>query len=435
MTKTATTVALAAALAQPALATTVYVPFADRLQAGAPQRSTELHLTNSQAKFGQSVTYRVLVDGKAATFKTVQLGPGQSRSIAPGIPMGASGLIELDIPNGVEVDARLLVERPGKSRGSISIPAFVASSAAAGGDSIVLQGLTRDGGRQSGFSIQNFDARSATCSVQLVDEAGKALGAATEVQLPGKSSRREENAFSGLTSNAIANAGARVSCDRRFWAYGLVEETATGETELVTPALELMATTATSGVTPSAAVTYSFTKSGTFLVSSDKNLNWIYIMRLPSTLTFRKVVVDYDFFVNIWDPKKSGGTHEVMWLQRKVNDWKYGMMGYINSRGSRNDMRFGTNYNTYLRASFRPGLKQKTNYHLHYEWDGINNRNFYNILQNGLVYTKAGTTAGAKTVTLTSPMVGMGGQTSCSTCPESRTPGWTFSNMVVQYIP
>ena len=62
-------VALAIALAQPALATTVYVPFADRLQAGAPQQRTELSLTNDRSSIAERVTYRVFVDGSSGSVK------------------------------------------------------------------------------------------------------------------------------------------------------------------------------------------------------------------------------------------------------------------------------------------------------------------------------------------------------------------------------
>jgi hypothetical protein len=432
MTRTAAAVALAAALAQPAIAATIYVPFADRLQAGAPQHRTELRLTNTQPSFGQSVSYRVFVDGRAGAVKTILLGPGQSRSVAPGVPAGSSGLIEVNTADGVAVGARLLVERPGNTPSALSIPAFVAESAAPAGAVIVLQGLGHGNGKETGFSIQNFDGKPATCSVAFEDGNGLAIGTAKEIQFPGKSAHSEENVFSALANGSVANGIARISCDRRFWAFALVEETATGEAELVTPALELTPTMTADTI--AALTTLTFTKSGTFLISSSTNLNWVYRMYLGSSLTFRKAIIDYDFFVNTWDPKKPSGTHEILWFQ-KGSTWKYDMMAYVNSKGSSNSMRWSVNYGTYTRVTLYPGVKQKTNYHMHYEWDGILKKNFYNILYNGSVYTRGSSNSGKGSFTTSAPFIGMGGQTSCSTCPESKEPGLNYSNLVVQFIP
>jgi hypothetical protein len=111
------------------------------------------------------------------------------------------------------------------------------------------------------------------------------------------------------------------------------------------------------------------------------------------------------------------------------------MMSYVNSRGSAGGMRYKTNFAYAFAATLSPGVNQKTSYHMHYEWDGILNKNWYNILRNGTVWTKGGWKAGASKFTTTTPFIGVGGQTSCSGCPESKEPGWTYSNLVVQFIP
>lgn len=437
MPKVATAVVLAA-LAAPALATTAYVPFADRLQSGAPQHRTELRLTNGQSSQAQSLSYRVFVDGRATAAQAIRLAPGQSRTLSPAVPAGASGLIEIDVPTGISLRPRLLVQRSGNAPSVLSMPAFVAESAAPAGARIVIDGIALGGGRRTALSVQNLDNPSATCTIGWVDDNGNALGPVSEFRLAGKSARQQEDALARLAAGAVADGHARISCNRRFWAYALVEEEATGNTALVTPAMEISpsATAVTEALAPCPTGSTCFFLPGNFLTCSNLNLGWVYKLYLGGKKTFRKAIVDHDFFVNKWDPYKPTGYHELLWFQKGAK-WNYDMMSYINAKGSSGKMRFEANYNYFLRRTHTPGLSTQRTYHLHWEWDGFKNSNWYQVLLGTTVVTKSTTFAGAGSWTTNgTPFLGVGGQPSSGpNAPEARQPGWKYYDLRVELVP
>jgi hypothetical protein len=106
-------------------------------------------------------------------------------------------------------------------------------SPAAPGATLVLEGLVSSGARTTGLALANLDASAAQCTVSLTSAEGALLGQAAAVALAPRSHRYLDDVFAGF--GELAGARAAVSCDRPFYAFGVIADQATGEVAVVDP--------------------------------------------------------------------------------------------------------------------------------------------------------------------------------------------------------
>lgn len=182
--------------------------------------------------------------------------------------------------------------------------------------------------------------------------------------------------------------------------------------------------------------TVVFELPGTFLDCRGCG-NWQYDMPLGETRFFRRVILDFDLYVDQWDPSLPNGFHCIFWLNNGTR-WQ-DMMGYLNSRGTQNRTVFQSNgplgNPIGVERYASPGVLQGGNYKVHYEYDTIEKIVWYRITDSD------GNTRVADVIQLPSNVgplrtnytfIQFGSQP--NGVVESLTERWRWSNFKAQFI-
>lgn len=179
-----------------------------------------------------------------------------------------------------------------------------------------------------------------------------------------------------------------------------------------------------------------FELPGTFLDCQGCG-NWQYDMPLGETRLFRRVVLDFDLYVDGWDPNRPSGFHCLFWLNNGTR-WQ-DMMGYLNSRGTQNRTVFQSNgplgNPIGVEKYASPGVQAGGNYSVHYEYDTIEKIVWYRITNPD------GSTRVSDVIPLPDSVgplstnytfIQFGSQPNGAV--ESRTERWRWSNFRIQFI-
>lgn len=190
-------------------------------------------------------------------------------------------------------------------------------------------------------------------------------------------------------------------------------------------------------VEPPVPGTVTFELPGTFL-DCDGCGNWQYDMFFDGTQEFSKVILDFDLYVEGWDPNRPTGFHCIFWLNNSTR-WQE-MMGYLNARGTQNRTVFQSNgplgnpigVEKYRNASVSPGQ----NFKVHYEYDTINRSVSYEVHEAAgpiRVFDSIPLPDGVGKLRTSYAFMQFGSQPNGAV--ESLTEGWRWSNMRIQFIP
>ena len=423
---------LAVASVTPTWAAKVYVPYAINQEDRGVSQRTELLLTNGQPSLAQRVSYRLLTNDDASaagSAKATELAGGKSLRVSAPVTAGGRGLLEVDAPHGVAVSARLIVNRPGADPVESAVPVLDSRAAFVEGARVALQGLARvEGVKKTAFGVVNLGNKVAQCELRVADADGnEALQGSVEFSLKPRVQGYQEDLFNLFGAETPAEAVATVSCSEKFWAYAVMTDENTGAAQFIEPAFQSVVEMA------SGEISTVFQLPGTYLTCSKFNHNWQYNMFFPTATTWRKVVLDFDVYVNGWDPNKPGGTHCVMWLNLG-SKWS-NMFGYLNSLGTRGTMRLKVNYGgDDIKGDNAPGMRPGGNYKVHYEYDGYTKKAFYKLFnESGALLTQRSFNRQQGAFTTNWMRIQFGTQIAPEG-PESKTYNWRFSNFRAEYI-
>ena len=103
--------------------------------------------------------------------------------------------------------------------GTAGSPLIASDELGAPGRTLILEGLSADGGRTTGLSLANLSGAAAQCSVSLTAADGTGIGELS-VQVAPRSERYIEDLFAGL--RGVSGARAAVSCDQPFYTFAVV---------------------------------------------------------------------------------------------------------------------------------------------------------------------------------------------------------------------
>jgi hypothetical protein len=382
---------------------------------------TEISLTNAQGAPERVVTARLADEaGRASAFRSIAVKGGQSVRLDG---LKGSGLVELELAKGVEATATLVVERTGRTTRRTSLPVVTAvDNLSAGSKAALWGGPQFDGGfRKTAAGVINLSSRAMRCTASFEREDGTVVAEAIRFTVAPYAERR---ALAGGKAD-IAEL-ASVQCDQAFWAYGLAEQEATGDVQITYPAKELQLAASTEATTGS----YVFTIPGTFLVPGPGKWSYRYYMYFPTVLTFKKVVSELDVYLHQWDPQKPNGIHMVLWMQRE--GWNT-MMQYMNAM-KKGVTKYRWNYQPKNNAGqVSPGMKVGNTYHVRAVWDGTLHRNSWSATKGGLPYAGSFGILGANSFNTKRVFVEFAHSRNGSDGPESRSPGWKYSNYRAEF--
>jgi hypothetical protein len=438
------------ALVAPLSAGLVYVPVGLNESADSTIRNTELWVTNPTdasvlgffARFIPSFTNGTQITGEVpARF----IAPGESLRFTDLIPQGGRGMLEIEGSPELIISARLAPDAVGFANDPepVEVPVLGSKDLIPAGGSAWLQGFERSGSlRYANLGIVNLAHTAATCTVDVRQADGLLIVQNVSFPMAPLSQVQFDDAFAllGLT-NVAWGARVRVSCDQTFWAYNSIYDVNTGGVQFgrpsATPADSTLAKPDGDGggggggggdpVDPNAVV---FQLPGNFLTCNSCG-NWQYDMPFGSTRRFRKIVLDFDVFVKQWDSNRSNGFHCVFWLNNGQS-WS-NMMGYLNSKGTQGRMTFQVNYGVGHETAQTPGMLTGSTYHVHYEYDMVEGRVWYQVKNGSSVRVSGSHNTSANDVTSSKMFIQFG--TQIADGPEARTQGWKWYDFTAQYIP
>jgi hypothetical protein len=218
---------------------TVYVPLPGVSQAGTATYEAQAVISNGAAQ--QTDVQEVLLvndtDGTRRTGTPAQLQVPAGRSIVVRPGAAFRGLMELTGATHLRYSARLAGLGTAGALG-VYLPVLTSENMAVAGRLLALHGLVAAGTRSTDLAVVNLGHQAAQCTINLTRADGTAIISPATITVQPLSQRYFGNAFNGLVDPAVgvAEARATVSCNRQFYAYALLANSATGELAFVGPA-------------------------------------------------------------------------------------------------------------------------------------------------------------------------------------------------------
>lgn len=285
-------------------------------------------------------------------------------------PDGALGLLELTGAKQLVVGAQL--GGTGGGAAAAALPVISADNQFQPGKAADIQGFVKSPDEVSSLVIVNLGHTAASCNVLFRRANGSAVAAATPVAMPPLSQRSFADALGLLGQTAISGARATVSCNKPFYAFGVVFEPAEGEAHVLQPAESLASNLAPPGNTagcPAGAVG-CFIREGSFFTTTNDERHRYYVWA-PDVVEFGRIEATFKFKLNRWDDNPNG-IYTLLYLSRngKVIPHAYAEVvprekGKILTQVHAN----ATQYKV-VRGQLKPGQT----YDVHYYYDAANRK-------------------------------------------------------------
>lgn len=215
---------LAATLAPPLHAAneTVYIPVPEIKGLGS-SFSTVL-VTN---RSGGSLSLNVAFIPSGVSGATVPTGatvafPGGTSRVFDTAPLvqGRSGLLRLTGPDLIDVTHSAQYVKVGSQNSAWMVPVLGPDNRFEAGRTVFLEEMARNAGGVSNVEIVNVSAVQARCRIEMRDALGTSILPSRQVTVPRRAHVVVRDIFGAAGVSEIEGGRARVTCDRRFWAYG-----------------------------------------------------------------------------------------------------------------------------------------------------------------------------------------------------------------------
>lgn len=371
---------LAATLAAPANAGTVYVPLAGEWTVGNTVYSSRIWMTNPGTGAGKYENKFIANDADGT--KVANRKAGGSGNVAPqGLNLltplateGALGMLEVSSAEVLNLSAQ--VTSPAGNLVGMDLPIVSSSNAIEPDTAVDLLGLVRNPEFLSGLVLVNVDQTPATCSVRGWRANGKPIGPAVEVKPKALSHLFFADALGALSVEEISGARLNVTCNRAYYAFAVIFEPAAGDAYLVEPSGSTASSFSPpgeggpSGCPPTAAA--CFQQKGTFFTTTAQEQHRYYRWA-PDDRQFSRIEATFKFRLNKWD-KNSNGIYTLLYLSRN-SKW-YGhsyALAVLRQRGRvmveiTADLPIGHSQSRVTNAQVQPGRT----YDVKYVYDAAN---------------------------------------------------------------
>lgn len=303
-------------------------------------------------------------------------------------------------------------------------------------DTATLAGLERPDYRTLVVGAAVPGNAAAQCTVQLLGARGTVL---EKDSFKVSASSNAQVDFADRIGLRMA-AGARVSCDRPFFAYGAaagVNEPKAVWAEAFGPNAPCDFTVTASQLEPGVWVA---TKDGPVHTAAKGKPKGVICVKAPQDLTLTKMVFEWEVTPAAWSTKKPSGNHNMLFVHR----------GRFRSNTVSNVNAFGPG-KAFIKAAQNVDLPPKnstnqkmgillqsgTTYLLRYTYDAANKQVRAEIYQSGALLKTATFTATAKNKTLLIQAKGLSdkgsffaefGHNANQELPEMPSFGWRYAN-------
>ena len=426
-----------AASAPPLEAGESFIPIARNQASGSGTRQTVVFVTNLSATAKNFISQFFVAgsDGVAnpGESSTLSVGGGQTVQLATSVPSGSTGMLRIDGPADLLIDARLATTNAQGALVSESrVPVLSPERFTQAGELLYLQALERrsDGKPLTDFGIVNLTREAASCTVAATRANGQAIGSAATFSLFPLSLREFPEVWVTLGVPEIADARISVTCNKQFSAFALVYDVGGPRTAAITPGGALDGTLEPIS-RPGEVV---FNVPGDFLIAKPSDSLRTYRIPLVPNLEYQKATVDFDMFLN----KFPNGFYTSVTSMRKANrDRRLRRLFY--GIQIRNDNK-KTNLDLGDEVLVRSGAgvwKARTQYHLHFEYDLTINRVTLTVTRdNGQhVFTVFGPPQTPELVDDGNAITVDFGQTGIADGAYFPPVTWVYSNLEVKFEP
>lgn len=425
-------VALLASVA-PAMAGEVYVPFTSNRTLEGTTYRTKVWVTNTGTA-GRRLETRFIAqgtDGTQGIDQTTGINvPGGGTVLLTNVaPFGGVGMLEVSGAPQIVVNARLeALGNNGVVLSSANIPVVAAGNVIKANSTAHMQGMERTTrGTISDFGVLNLSKDAAQCSIKTYRANGQQISQTAVITMPALSLRHFDDILSVLGEVLVSDTRVEVGCDKQFFAYGAVYAKGGPETSFVTPSYALDGDLVSGvGNVPG---TVQFEVPGLFLDAKAGASYKQFEIPVVAGTRYKKATVEYDLYVNRYP---NGIFTGVSSLRRSDRTLYYGLI----VRGGRQKTLIDMgNHETLASGSGGP-WRERTNYHLVFEYDTISNELTFKCFRNGALVETLKGRIGHDDLSADGKKIRVDfGQTGVADGAYFPPIGWKYSNLKVHFEP
>jgi len=371
----------------PAIAGEIYVPYASNRSLNGTTYQTKVWITNTGVAARQfKVRYiNENVDGTQGADTGTELSvPGGGTLLLGSVaPSGSHGMVEISGAPQLVVNARLdAIGGNGSIVSSTNVPVVSGGNVIKANATAHIQGIELTSrGTMSDLGLLNLSNAAGQCTVKAYRSNATQISQTAVLPMLPLSMLHFENAMAALGESSVSDARFEVTCTKQFFPFAIVFEPGGPETNFVTSSYALD-TDVVSGVGATGAVIVE--SPGLFfhakLGDSFKQID----IPLVDGTQYKKATVEFDLYV---DKFPNGIFAGVTSLRRTDKTLYYGLI----IRGGRSKAILDMGVDDDIVDGNSGPWKQRTNYHLVFEYDIVSARlTFKTIREGSLVETLSG---------------------------------------------
>lgn len=366
-----------AAGALPVHAGSVYIPIATQETVAGQTLSTELWISNPTNAPLQLTTLFIpsRADGVALGDRTLlvpmTIQPGATFFVNNVVPAGQTGMLEINADPDLVFSAKLVAVREGTLVSGAHVPIVGSENLIAPGETAQLLGLTRsDVGTTSHIGLINLSQEPATCTARVFTGGGNAVGGTAVLPLQPLSNVQFLEALGLLGLDQANNVRVELSCDREFYAYGVILGHEPDETVFLQPSVSGDSSLLAPGLTPPFV---ELIAPGNFLVATRANPYRSFQIPVERGISYGFIEIDFDFFLGGFNTNLF---HTVFSLRSA------GLFCELTVRGDNSRTFFDTpDQSVRANGPWRGGR----NYHVHVVYDVVENSAVLEVSEGGQV--------------------------------------------------
>lgn len=446
---------LALAVATPAFAGTVYIPAARNVVEGNRTSRTEVWLSNTSTA---AITADLLflengLDGadrpKNDPREERVTVPAKKTVVVTAAALGKRGMLEVTGPSSLVVNSRLVtIEEDAQTKATRTtlgafLPTVSSDNLAFGDSAVALQGLERSTTRQTSLIIVNLGHSNTQCEVTATKAGGTAIGSKALLTVKALSHNEYDDALGALGETAVKDARMEVSCKQAFFAYAVIEDSATAEVAVLVPSGSGNSALTKPGFEePAPEGTVSLTVNGVFHRPTLQIPFKRYDIFADPAKTYKELIVELDVTVGPYYNRNGGNAHNIMQVIRHPR-WRNNVMQYVNS-WKEGLLKNTTNYdneNGIRKSETNLKLEQGQTYHFRAYWNHSARQRQVQVSQGGTVirtmsdsFTGPLRFGNAKDINDPGIMIAFG-HTGKEHAGEEATVNWDYANLKVRLIP
>jgi hypothetical protein len=364
----------------PAMAGEIYVPFASNRSVDGTIYQTKVWVTNTGTA-ARRFDVRFIsqnTDGTqgADTGNQLSVPGGGTLLLGSVAPSGSLGMVEIIGAPQLVVNARIdAIGTNGSILSSANVPVAGGGNVMKANSTAHLQGLELTGrGTLSDFGVMNLSNAAAQCTIKAWRSNGSQINQTSVVTLLPLSERHFENVLGALGEISVSDARVEVSCNKQFFPYAAVFKPGGPETNFVTSSFALDTDLVTGvGNTPGAVV---FEAPGLFLHAKSGDSFKQFDIPLIEGVRYKKATMDFDLYV---DKFPNGIFAGVTAMRRTDKTLYYGLI----VRGGRSKTIIDMGVDDDILDGNSGPWKERTNYHVTFEYDTVSGRLNFKLLRNG----------------------------------------------------